>query len=87
MLEGWSLLVFGGCGGACRLVDPALGEGCGVAGTLGVPSHPKSLGRVCSTLGGQNPGFSFVLNGTTRAVEAEMAEGGGRRGEGRSGAW
>lgn len=87
MLEGWSLLACGGCGGACRLVDPALGEGCGVAGILGVPSHPKFLGRVCSTLGGRNRDFSLGLSGATRAVEAEMAEGGGRRGEGRSGAW
>lgn len=27
------------------------------------------------------------LSGATRAVEAEMAEGGGRRGEGRNAAW
>lgn len=68
-------------------MDPALGEGCGVVGTLGVPRNPKSLGRVCTTLGGRNRGFSLSLSGATRAVEAEMAEGGGRRGEGRNAAW
>lgn len=51
------------------------GEGCGgVAGTLGVPSRPKSLGRVCGALGGLNRGFSLGPIVATGAVEAERWE-------------
>lgn len=58
------------------MVDRALGEGCGggVAGTLGVPSHPKSLGRVCGALCGLNRSFLLGPIVATGAVEAERWE-------------
>lgn len=46
------------------------GRGAGVSGTLGVPSRPKNLGRVCGALGGLNRGFSLGPIVATEAVEA-----------------
>lgn len=54
---------------------PGIGGGVrGFAGTLGVPSRPKSLGRVCGALGGLNRGFSLGPIVSTGAVEAERWE-------------